>query len=206
MKVLDPRVADAERAASLAKLAQAQTSNGAFPWFPGGPPSPFMTLYIAQGLSRAAELHVEVPMEMVQRAWAYLAIHFVSLQRSLEEDKAFLPFLTFLNYVASSYPDPKWTGGALTVAQREQILSRSFQHWRELSPRLKAMLALTLKRMGRAQEATRVFDSELKIITVPAMAAARAAASSPSGCAILWNAVGAIMTGIARRCPRTVVV
>jgi alpha-2-macroglobulin len=40
-RVLDPRVARAERDASLARLEQAQLPSGAFPWWPGGPPSPW---------------------------------------------------------------------------------------------------------------------------------------------------------------------
>ena len=36
-KVLDPRVAKAEREAAIAKLRKAQTSIGGFPWWPGGP-------------------------------------------------------------------------------------------------------------------------------------------------------------------------
>src|SRR5262249_35026354 len=45
LRVLDPRIAKAERESALAKLTKSQTSLGAFPWWPGGPPSPYMTLY-----------------------------------------------------------------------------------------------------------------------------------------------------------------
>ena len=55
-KVLDPRVAKAQRETSLAKLLKAQTSLGAFPWWPGGPPSPYMTLYIVQRLQQGARV------------------------------------------------------------------------------------------------------------------------------------------------------
>ncbi|MGZ6972097.1 MAG: alpha-2-macroglobulin family protein, partial [Thermoanaerobaculia bacterium] len=67
-KVLDPRVAKAQREASLAKLLKAQTSLGAFPWWPGGPPSPYMTLYIVHGFSKALEFGVSVPKDPVVRA------------------------------------------------------------------------------------------------------------------------------------------
>ncbi len=73
IKVLDPRVARAERDAALAKLVKAQTSLGAFPWWPGGPPSPYMTLYILYGFSKGLEFGVEVPKDVVIRAWAYHA-------------------------------------------------------------------------------------------------------------------------------------
>jgi uncharacterized protein YfaS (alpha-2-macroglobulin family) len=61
VNVLDPRIARAEQESALAKLRKAQTANGAFPWWPGGPPSPYMTLYIMYGLAKASEFGVAVP-------------------------------------------------------------------------------------------------------------------------------------------------
>ncbi|MHB8873851.1 MAG: hypothetical protein ACYC8T_09225, partial [Myxococcaceae bacterium] len=148
--VLDPKIAAAERGASLAKLKKAQTSLGGFPWWPGGPPSPYMTLYIAHGMAKAAEFKVEVPKDLVRRAWGYLARHYREeySARMLKENCCW-EFLTFLNYVASSYPDASWTGDALTMDERRKILDFSFKHWKQHSPYLKGYLALTLQRMGR---------------------------------------------------------
>jgi uncharacterized protein YfaS (alpha-2-macroglobulin family) len=160
VKVLDPAVAKANREASLAKLRKAQTSSGGFPWWPGGPPSPYMTLYISHGLARAAEYRVEFPKEMTQRAWSYLARHFREeyVAKSMKEDRGW-EFLTFLNYVASSYPDASYTGEALTADERARILDFSFKHWKKHSPYLKGYLALTLKRAGRVKDAELVWES-----------------------------------------------
>lgn len=160
VNVLDPRIARAERDAAIAKLQKAQTANGAFPWWSGGPPSPYMTLYILHGLSRAAEYQVDVPREMTVRAWGYLAQHFRDeyANRMIKEDCCW-EFLTFLNYVASSFPDETYTGNALTMDERKQILDLSFRHWKEHSPLLKGYLALTLKRMGREKDAQLVWAS-----------------------------------------------
>jgi uncharacterized protein YfaS (alpha-2-macroglobulin family) len=160
VNVLDPRSAKAEQDASLGKLAKAQTALGGFPWWPGGPPSPYMTLYLMSGFAKAAEFGVAIPKEMVQRGWQYLARHFREdyAARWMQEDRGW-EFLTFVNYVASSYPDESWTAGTLTAAERQTILAFCFKHWREHSPLLKAQLALTLKRMGRGADAKLVFDS-----------------------------------------------
>jgi uncharacterized protein YfaS (alpha-2-macroglobulin family) len=159
VNVLDPRIAKAEREASLARLRKAQTASGGFPWWPGGPPSPWMTAYLMHGFARAAEFGVEVPKEMVQSGWRYLAQHYRDdLRRCMKQDGCF-ETLTFLNYVASSYPDASWTGGALTEAERKEILAFSFKHWKQHSPYLKGYLALTLKRMGREADAKLVWDS-----------------------------------------------
>ena len=158
--VLDPRIARAEQEAALAKLRKAQTANGAFPWWPGGPPSPYMTLYIMYGLAKASEFGVDVPKDMVQRGWAYLAQHYREeyANRMIKMDCCW-EFLTFLNYVASCYPDSSWTGDALTPKERQDILAFCFRHWRQHSPYLKCQLALTLKRMARPGDATLVFAS-----------------------------------------------
>jgi uncharacterized protein YfaS (alpha-2-macroglobulin family) len=102
LNVLDPRVAKAERESALARLRKAQTSIGAFPWWPGGPPSPYMTLYILYGLSKASEFGVDVPKDMVRRGWQYLAGHFRE-EYAAKMRKENWEFLTFLNY-ASCYP------------------------------------------------------------------------------------------------------
>ena len=158
--VLDPRVAKAQREASLAKLLKAQTSLGAFPWWPGGPPSPYMTLYIVHGFSRAVEFGVDVPKDPVVRAFDYLHRHFLDevVRRMMAEDVGW-EFVTFLNYALSNYPDSSWTGGVFTDEERKKMLDFSFRHWKQHSPYLKGYLALTLKRMGRAQDAVLVWDS-----------------------------------------------
>lgn len=160
LNVLDPRVAETERRAALAKLRRAQTSLGGFPWWPGGPPSPYMTLYLLHGFSRALEFDVEIPRDLVTRAWAYMHRHYVDemVQRMMEKDCCW-EMVTFLNYVLSSYPEASWTGGVFTDQDRRQMLDFSFRHWRGHSPLLKSYLALTLERSGRGDDARLVFDS-----------------------------------------------
>ncbi len=158
--VLDLRVAHAEREASLAKLRKAQLPSGAFPWWPGGPPSEQMTAYLLYGFAKAAEFGIPVPPDMVQRAWGYLAqrVRENYLPR-IPRDEVSPELLTFLNYAASAYPDPSLMGAALTETERRQLLDFSFRHWKQHSPYLKGLLALTLKRMGRPDDAKLVFDS-----------------------------------------------
>jgi uncharacterized protein YfaS (alpha-2-macroglobulin family) len=159
-KVLDPRVAAAQREASLGKLLKAQTSLGAFPWWPGGPPSPYMTLYIVSGFSKALEFGVSVPKEPVVKAFGYLHRHYldeiVSMLMALDTG---WEFVTFLNYTLSNFPDATWTGGVFTDVERKTMLDFSFKHWKEHAPYLKGFLALTLKRAGRVKDAALVWDS-----------------------------------------------
>ncbi|HSA96438.1 MAG TPA: alpha-2-macroglobulin family protein, partial [Acidobacteriota bacterium] len=159
-KVLDPRVARAQRETSLAKLLKAQTSLGAFPWWPGGPPSPYMTLYIVSGFSKALEFGVAVPKEPVVKAFSYLHRHYLDEIVSLlmAHDTGW-EFVTFLNYTLSNLPDATWTGGVFSEAERKQMLDFSFKHWKEHAPYLKGYLSLTLKRAGRTKDAALVWES-----------------------------------------------
>ncbi|MCP3962965.1 MAG: hypothetical protein GY719_34430 [bacterium] len=179
INVLDPEIAGAQREASLAKLRNAQTSLGGFPWWPGGPPSPYMTLYLLQGFSRALEFEVAVPQDMVTRAWSYMHRHYLDrMVRDMQREDCCWEFVTYMNYVLSSYPDDvppeagqrntapeagqrntDWTGGVFTEDDRRKMLDFSFTHWRQHSPRLKGYLALTLQRAGREEDARLVFDS-----------------------------------------------
>jgi uncharacterized protein YfaS (alpha-2-macroglobulin family) len=158
--VLDPKIARAARDEAIAKLQNIQTSLGAFPWWPGGPPSPYLTLYILYGLSKALEFGVEVPRPMVVRAWSYLHQHYLDeLVESMMAGDCCWETITFLNYVLSNYPDETWTGGVFTDEDRQRMLDYSFGHWRQHSPLLKGYLALTLARADRADDGRLVFDS-----------------------------------------------
>jgi uncharacterized protein YfaS (alpha-2-macroglobulin family) len=160
LNVLDPRIAHAQRDVSLAKLQKAQTSLGGFPWFSGGPPSPYMTLYLLHGFSKALEFGVDLPKPMIQRAWSYMHRHYIDeLIKIMMSLDCCWEFITFLNYTLSNYPDTSWSGNVFTKAEREKMLSFSFAHWKRHSPYLKGYLALTLKRMGRAKDAILVWES-----------------------------------------------
>lgn len=160
INVLDPRITRAQRDAALAKLAKAQTASGGFPWFPGGPPSPYMTLYLVEGFAKALEFGVDVPKPMVQRAWSYLHRHYLTeLVDTAIAKGCCHEFVTYLNYVLSCFPDVSWSNDVFTAAERQAMLAFSFRHWKETGPYLKGYLALTLKRAGRDRDARLVWDS-----------------------------------------------
>ncbi len=160
INVLNSRIAKAQRESALAKLSKSQTSSGGFPWFPGGPPSPYMTLYILYGFSKALEFGVEVPRAIVKTAWNYLHRHYLDeIVEDMVSRDCCWEFVTFINYVLSNYPDSSWYEDSFTPAERKIMLDFSFKHWRSHSPYLKGYLALTLKRMGRPGDAVLVWES-----------------------------------------------
>jgi alpha-2-macroglobulin len=160
INVLDSRIAKVQRESALSKLRQMQNPYGAFPWFPGGKPSLYMTLYILNGFSKALEFRDEIPRDMVLRAWMGIHRHYLNdIVRDMTENDTGWEHVTFLNYVLSNYPDASWYKGTFTPEERKTMLDFSFKHWKEHSRYLKGYLALTLKRMGRPEDALLVWDS-----------------------------------------------
>lgn len=158
INVLDPRIARAEHEAAVAKLEQAQTAAGAFPWWPGGPPSRYMTLYVLAGFARGLEFGVEAPRDVVERGWRWLAGEWAAdlKRRAVDEDCCWQE-VAFLAYVLTSYPDLGWTGGAFSEADLAEMLDLAEAHWRDQPPRVKCLLTMALVRAGRREAAQRVF-------------------------------------------------
>lgn len=159
INVLDSRVATAERESALLKLRKMQLPSGGFPWFQGGPADKYMTLYILMGFGRALEFQVDVPKDVVRKAWAYVRTWLTSDLEQMMRDDCCHELITLLNFAVSQYPDPSWSGGLFDEAYRKQLLDYSFGKWKNHSPLLKGYLALTLKRLNREQDAKLVWDS-----------------------------------------------
>jgi len=159
IRILDPKISSRQSQKALLKLRKAQTASGGFPWWDGGRESTYMTAYLLGGFSRALEFKVNIPKDMVQKAWKYLGKEYDKYDKDHKKLNAQLYQITLINYVLSSYPDMSWTGGAFTNQDRKTMLALSFKNWRKLPSLLKAYLALTLKRAGRHQDAKLLFDA-----------------------------------------------
>ncbi|MBZ0113123.1 MAG: hypothetical protein K8J08_11720, partial [Thermoanaerobaculia bacterium] len=164
-RVLDPEVAETTQREALEKLAKAQSDDGGFPWWAGGESSTYSTLYLLHGFARAQEFGIEVPHELSEGAWKFLHSRFEDARLSSTGSVGSVDFraqsITFLNYILSSYElaaDPP-EGIPFTPSQREELLEISMQHWRDHSRYSKAMLALTLHRRGRHDDAQRMLKS-----------------------------------------------
>lgn len=160
ISVLHPDIARNTRDKYLRLLLNSQTSSGGFPWFSGGPPSPWITMYLLYGFSKAIEFKVDVPKDMIKKAWGYLHDHYVKeMVRDLIHHDVGWETVTFLNYILSSYPDSSWTGGVFTENERKTMLDFSWKHWKEHNPYMKSYLSLTLRRSKRTADSKMVWDS-----------------------------------------------
>ena len=75
-----------EMEATLRKLAQMQFADGSWPWFPGGPRSDYITLYITTGFGRLRHLGVDIQvapaLRSLQRLDAWMTEEYERIQKA----------------------------------------------------------------------------------------------------------------------------
>lgn len=153
--MLDPKVVATQKEASFNKLQNAQLSNGAFPWWPGGEADPYMTLYVLSGLAEARRYGVEVPREMVQKALAYVNKEIPLRLKPEERDLSLISFAAYVvtSYSPNEFPEAKKgheAAGAWVKYLEENIHA--------LTPFGKAYLAYTYLHLGNKERAAQVLD------------------------------------------------
>ncbi len=138
----------------MRKLADQQHADGAWPWFPGGPPNDYITLYITTGFGRMRHLGVKVDVapavRAVQRldAWADRVYRNV-LKFAKDKDENHLSTTIALYLYGRSF----FLEDAPVADQYKEAvnywLGQAKQHWLKLANRQgQAHLALALKRFG----------------------------------------------------------
>jgi len=113
--MLDPKVVAAQKQNAIDKLKAYQNSDGSFPWFPGGQPNLYMTLYVLEGLAEASRYGVEVPQDMVGKAVGY-ALAELPAHMKPEEDQTSL--ILYAAYVLTSFPASSEDGKAALAYAR----------------------------------------------------------------------------------------
>jgi uncharacterized protein YfaS (alpha-2-macroglobulin family) len=148
--LLDPKIVEAQKEINLNKLKSAQLANGAFPWWPGGRPDPYMTLYVLSGLAEARRYGVSVPKDMIQKALRYVNKEIPLLLKPEERE---LALVSFAAYVVTSYSPEEFS-----EAKKGNEAARSWivfleRHIHAMTPLGKAYFAYTYLRLGDKKKA-----------------------------------------------------
>jgi uncharacterized protein YfaS (alpha-2-macroglobulin family) len=89
--LFDQNRLDYESESVLRKLSDMQLPNGTWPWFPGGPPNDYITLYITTGFGRLRHLGVNIDMNSavrsLERLDAWMNEEYERVQKGSEPDK-----------------------------------------------------------------------------------------------------------------------
>jgi hypothetical protein len=148
----DNRLND-ETARVLKKLAEGQYESGAWPWFPGGPPNDYITLYITTGFGRMRHLGVKVDMQPAFKSLARLdgwidEIYRDILRHDHKDDNQLNPTIAFYLYGRSFFLGDR----PIAPQHKEAVdyfLGQARKYWLKLADRQsQAHLAVALKRFG----------------------------------------------------------
>ena len=148
----DNRLND-ETERGLRKLTEQQRSDGAWPWFPGGPANDYITLYIATGFGRLRHLGVDVDVSPALKAWKWLDAWIDQqyrdiLKKGRKHDSHLSSTIALYLYGRSFFLNDT----PLDDAPREAVdyfLGQARQHWLKVGSRQsQGHLAIALKRFG----------------------------------------------------------
>jgi uncharacterized protein YfaS (alpha-2-macroglobulin family) len=161
----DARLTD-EMNRAARKLAELQREDGTWPWFPGGSPNRYITLYVATGYGRLRHLGVKVDAAPGVRATHALDAWADELYRDIlrhgkPDENHLSPLLAMYLYGRSFYlADRPVLGGHRPAV--DYWLGQAKRHWLKLGARQsQAHLAVGLKRFGD-QETPRAIVASLK--------------------------------------------
>ncbi len=153
--MLDPKIVEAQKETNFNKLKSAQLANGAFPWWPGGKPDPYITLYVLSGLAEARRYGVSVPKDMIQKALRFVNKEIPLLLKPEERE---LALVSFAAYVVTSYSPEEFSEakkGSEAASSWVVFLER---HIHAMTPLGKAYLAYTYLHLGDKKKAKNVLD------------------------------------------------
>ena len=145
-----------ELARGLKKLVEMQEADGSWPWFPGGHPNDYITLYITTGFGRLRHLGVDVDVAAAVRSLTRLDAWIDERYREIvahgNKDKNNLsPTIALYLYGRSFFLDDQQVAPQHKEAI-DYFLQQARTFWTKLSCRQsEAHLALALKRFGDKQ-------------------------------------------------------
>jgi hypothetical protein len=162
--LFEARRLDRETRRLVEKLDAMQLPGGMWPWFPGGEPNEYITLYITTGFGRLRHLGVDLPMDAPVRslgaldAWAdrwYREILRNGDPKSNHLSPTIAMYLYGRSFFVQDHPVPP--------AQREALefwLGQARTHWLEVPDRqTRGHLALALARFGDPATARAIMRS-----------------------------------------------
>ncbi|GAB4273473.1 MAG: alpha-2-macroglobulin family protein [Candidatus Rifleibacteriota bacterium] len=143
-----------EMNAAKKKLENYQLSDGGFPWFPGGRPNSFITLYIMTGFGRMRHLGVDVNVDMALKSLNYLDRWIVEVYQDIlrvpdyEKRCNISPTVALYLYGRSFFLKEKPIP-ADSRAAVDFFLDEAREKWLRVDSRLaQGHIALALKRFG----------------------------------------------------------
>lgn len=162
--LFDANRLNAESKRALNRLKQQQYSDGAWPWFPGGPANDYITLYVTTGFGRLRHLGVKVDVSpaiaALDRLDFWLNKRYQQILRNNTPDKNHLsPIICQYLYGRSFFLQDKPVEAKYKAAV-DYFRNQGKQYWTGLNSRLAhGQLAIGLKRFGDLETPREILKS-----------------------------------------------
>ncbi len=163
--LFDDNRLSAELKSAFEKLKNMQLSDGAWPWFPGGYPNSYITLYIVTGFGRMKNLEInKVSFDMAIRALEHLdrwidETYREILKHGYENQNNLSSTIALYLYGRSFYLKDK----AIPSNAREAVdyfIGQAQKYWLKLDNRMsQGHIALALNRFGDADTPKKIMAS-----------------------------------------------
>jgi uncharacterized protein YfaS (alpha-2-macroglobulin family) len=159
----DNRLND-ETKRGLQKLAEQQLDDASWPWFPGGPPNDYITLYITTGFGRMRHLGVDIDDACAIKSLGRLdnsinTIYREILKNPRKDGNHLNSTIALYLYGRSFFLKDRPIEGAPREAL-DYFLAQAKKYWLQLACRQsQAHLAIALKRFGDQETATAIMKS-----------------------------------------------
>ncbi len=147
--MLDPKVVAGEKEDALYKLKAYQNYDGSFPWFPGGHPNLYMTLYVLEGLAEASRYGVDVPQDMAKKALGYV---LAEIPREMKADEEHVSLTLYAAYVVTSFP-ASWPESKTALTYAKAWLDYADKNANAMTAFGKAYAAYVYLRLGEKAKA-----------------------------------------------------
>ncbi|MFO7903791.1 MAG: alpha-2-macroglobulin family protein, partial [Pirellulaceae bacterium] len=138
---------------ALRKLTELQAADGSWPWFPGGKPNDYITLYITTGFGRLRHLGVDIDvspaLKSLKRLDSWIDERYQRIiENGQEEENHLTPTVCLYLYGRSFFLDDKPIAAEHQQAV-EYFLGQAREYWTQLGCRQsEAHAAIALKRFG----------------------------------------------------------
>ncbi|WP_145416633.1 MG2 domain-containing protein [Planctomycetes bacterium K23_9] len=145
------------------RISDLQYPSGAWPWFPGGPESEYITLYITTGFGRMRHLGVDIDpaaaIKSLDRLDAWATNRYREIKPANRDGNHLSTTMAFYVYGRSFFLQDK----PIAPQHKEAVdywLSQSRKYWLDLAHRQsQAHLAIALKRFGDLKNAQAIMAS-----------------------------------------------
>ena len=161
--LFDDNRLDSEMARAMQRLQDMQLDSGAWPWFPGGRASDYITLYIVTGTGRLKHLGVKINNDLALRALDWLDGQirhtYQEIKRKDRDADHFSSFIAMYLYGRSFYLEQR----PIAAANKEAVdyfLKQGAKYWMENSSLMtRCHTALGLWRFGDKQTPPAIIKS-----------------------------------------------